>query len=108
MTLYAFQARNLCNDNRFPATAEWPQSQPSREAIAGNLTSSRHCRCMKVRNKHGVFAQGLEGVGQPGRLHLLEERVSKHERTVQRMKGVGGGFSVLLTMFHVAMSLLKR
>lgn len=50
----------------------------------------------------------LLGVGQPGRLHLLEERVSKHERTVQRMKGVGGGFSVLLTMFHVAMSLLKR
>ncbi|MGI4757492.1 MAG: hypothetical protein ACRYGF_11675 [Janthinobacterium lividum] len=47
-------------------------------------------------------------MGQPGRLHLLEERVSKHERTVQRMKGVGGGFSVLFTVFHVAMDLMKR
>ena len=63
---------------------------------------------MKVRSKDGVFAQGLEGVGQPGRLHLLEERVDKHERAVQRMKGVGGGFGVLFTLIHVAMDLMKR
>ena len=50
----------------------------------------------------------LLGVGQPGRLHLLEERVSQHERTVQRMKGVGGGFSILFTIFHVAMDLMKK
>ena len=47
-------------------------------------------------------------MGQPGRLHQLEERVEKHERTVQRMKGVGGGFSVLFTVFHVAMDLMKK
>lgn len=50
----------------------------------------------------------LLGVGQPGRLNHLEERVARHERTVQRMKGVGGGFSVLFTVFHVALDLLKR
>jgi hypothetical protein len=50
----------------------------------------------------------LLGVGQPGRLHLLEERVERHERTVQRMKGIGGGLSVLITLFHLAMDVLKR
>ena len=50
----------------------------------------------------------LIGVGQPGRLTHLEERVERHERTVQRMKGVGGGLSVLVTLFHVALDLAKR
>jgi hypothetical protein len=50
----------------------------------------------------------LLGVGQPGRLHLLEQRVERHERTVQRMKGIGGGLSVLLTLFHVALDFLKH
>jgi hypothetical protein len=50
----------------------------------------------------------LLGVGQPGRLHLLEERVERHEQTVQRMKGVGGGLSVLLTLFHVALDFVKH
>ncbi|SEB87233.1 hypothetical protein [Terriglobus roseus] len=50
----------------------------------------------------------LLGVGQPGRLHLLEERVERHEHTVQRLKGVGGGLSVLLTLFHVALDFVRR
>ncbi len=50
----------------------------------------------------------LIGVGQPGRLNQLEDRVARHERTVQRLKGVGGGFSVLFTVFHVALDLLRR
>ncbi len=50
----------------------------------------------------------LLGVGQPGRLNLLEERVERHEETVQRMKGMGGMLSVLLTMFHVAIDFLRR
>jgi hypothetical protein len=50
----------------------------------------------------------LLGVGQPGRLHLLEERVERHEHTVQRMKGIGGGLSVLLTLFHVALDFVKH
>lgn len=50
----------------------------------------------------------LLGVGQPGRLHQLEERVERHERTVQRMKGVGSGFGVLFTVFHLALDLMKH
>ena len=50
----------------------------------------------------------LLGVGQPGRLTQLEERVARHERTVQRMKGFGGAFTVLFTVFHLALELLKR
>ena len=50
----------------------------------------------------------LIGVGQPGRLNQLEERVARHERTVQRLKGLGGGFGVLFTALHVALELLRR
>ncbi len=50
----------------------------------------------------------LLGVGQPGRLCLLEERVDRHERTVQRMKGVGGMFGVVITLVHVALDFLHR
>ena len=32
----------------------------------------------------------LMGIGQPGRLTQLEERVERHERSVQRMKGLVG------------------
>ncbi len=48
------------------------------------------------------------GVGQPGRLHALEERVERHERAVQRMKGVGGALSVAFTAVHVGLDYLKR
>jgi hypothetical protein len=41
-------------------------------------------------------------------LSHLEKRVEQHERAVQRMKGIGGGLSVLLTLLHVAMDMLKR
>lgn len=50
----------------------------------------------------------LLGVGQPGRLTQLEDRVQRHEQSVQRMKGVVGGFGALLTMVHVAIDFMKR
>ena len=50
----------------------------------------------------------LLGVGQPGRLHSLEQRVERHDRTVQRMKGIGGGLGVVVTLFNVAMHLLRK
>ena len=50
----------------------------------------------------------IGGGGQPGRLTHLEERVDRHERTVQRMKGVGGFMSVALTVFHVGLDYLKK
>jgi len=50
----------------------------------------------------------LLGVGQPGRLTMLEERVDRHEMTVQRMKGVGGLLSVMITLFHVALDVVRK
>jgi hypothetical protein len=50
----------------------------------------------------------LLGVGQPGRLTQLEERVERHERSVQRMKGLAGAAGGLLTAFHLAIDYLRR
>jgi hypothetical protein len=48
--------------------------------------------------------QQLMGIGQPGRLHQLEARVDSHERSVQRLKGLGAAFGALLTVVHLAMA----
>ena len=50
----------------------------------------------------------LIGAGQPGRLTQLEERVERHERSVQRMKGVMGAAGSLLTVLHVAIDVFRR
>ena len=50
----------------------------------------------------------LLGVGQPGRIAQIEERVERHERSVQRIKGVFAAFGGLLTMIHLAMAYLRR
>jgi hypothetical protein len=50
----------------------------------------------------------LLGVGQPGRLTQLEERVERHERGLQRLKGVVGAAGGLLTVFHVAIDYFRR
>jgi hypothetical protein len=44
------------------------------------------------------------GIGQPGRLHLLESRVSSTESGIQRMKGVVAAFGTALTIVHLAIS----
>ena len=46
------------------------------------------------------------GIGQPGRLHHLEERVGQHEQSVHKMKGMIGGFGGLLTAVHVLIAYL--
>ncbi len=48
------------------------------------------------------------GLGQPGRLTQLEERVERHERSVQRMKGVMSAAGGLLTALHVAIDFFHR
>ncbi|HZL27833.1 MAG TPA: hypothetical protein VFC39_15005 [Acidobacteriaceae bacterium] len=48
--------------------------------------------------------QQLMGIGQPGRLHMLEERVEMHEKSVQRMKGLAAAFGGLLTIVHLAIA----
>ena len=50
----------------------------------------------------------LMGVGQPGRLQHIEERVSANEQGVQRMKGIVGAFGALLTVLHVAISFVTK
>jgi hypothetical protein len=52
--------------------------------------------------------ESLLGIGQPGRLTQLEERVKKHERSVQRVKGFVGAISGVLTIFHLAIDYLRR
>jgi hypothetical protein len=50
----------------------------------------------------------LMGIGQPGRLTQIEERVERHERSVQRLKGFTGAVGVLVTLAHLAIDLLRR
>jgi hypothetical protein len=50
----------------------------------------------------------LLGIGQPGRLTQLEERVEQHERSVQRMKGLVGAVGGVLTALHVAVDYFRR
>ena len=50
----------------------------------------------------------LFGVGQPGRLTQLEERVELHERSLQRIKGLVGAVGGVLTAFHVAIDYFRR
>jgi hypothetical protein len=50
----------------------------------------------------------LIGLGQPGRLVQLEERVQRHERSVQRVKGLVGAVGGLLTAIHLAIDYFRR
>ena len=50
----------------------------------------------------------LMGIGQPGRLHLLEMRVESHERSVQRLKGLAGAFGGLLAILQMAIAYLSE
>jgi hypothetical protein len=52
--------------------------------------------------------QQVMGIGQPGRLTQLERRVERHERSVQRMKGLftaAGGF---VTMAQLVVDYFRR
>jgi hypothetical protein len=50
----------------------------------------------------------LMGIGQPGRLTQIEERVERHERSVQRMKGLVGTAGAVLTVVHLAIDYFRR
>lgn len=52
--------------------------------------------------------QQLMGIGQPGRLVELEARVERHERSMQRMKGLVSAAGGVLTVFHVALEYFRR
>jgi hypothetical protein len=42
------------------------------------------------------------GIGQPGRLTQVEDRLLSHEQSLQRLKGLVGAFGALLTVVHLA------
>ena len=46
----------------------------------------------------------LMGIGQPGRLVAMEQRIRSNERVVQRMKGVVAAFGTALTLMHLAIT----
>jgi hypothetical protein len=46
----------------------------------------------------------LLGNGQPGRLHDLEGRVAGAESGMQRLRGAGAAFGVVLTGLHIAIT----
>jgi hypothetical protein len=50
----------------------------------------------------------LMGIGQKGRLNQLEERVERHERSVQRMKGMFTAAGGLVTMAQVVVDYFRR
>ena len=52
--------------------------------------------------------QQLLGVGQPGRLSSLEERLERQEQAIQRLKGIAAAFGGLLTIAHLALNLMRR
>jgi hypothetical protein len=47
-------------------------------------------------------------LGQPGRLTQLEERVERHERSVQRVKGFTAAVGTLVTMAHLVIDYFRR
>ena len=50
----------------------------------------------------------LMGIGQVGRLTQIEERVERHERSVQRVKGFTAAVGAVVTLAHVAIDFLRR
>ena len=46
----------------------------------------------------------LLGVGQPGRLHQLEQRVDAHERSVQQLRGLAGAFGGALALLQALLA----
>ena len=50
----------------------------------------------------------LIGLGQPGRLALLEQRMERHEIYLQRLKGLGGALIVLMTVAQIVVDSLRR
>jgi len=49
----------------------------------------------------------LVGTGAEGKMQELEERVRHHDESLQRLRGVGAAFGVLLTMVHLGIDYLK-
>lgn len=49
----------------------------------------------------------LMGIGQPGRLHMLEQRVECHEHGMQRLKGISGAVGGALGLVQLVLFVLR-
>lgn len=49
----------------------------------------------------------LMGIGQPGRLHMLEQRVECHEHQMQRFKGMSGAFGGAIGLVQLILFFLR-
>ncbi len=49
----------------------------------------------------------LVGTGSEGKMQELEGRVRQHDQSLQRLRGMGAAFGVLLTLLHLAIDYLK-
>ena len=83
-----------------------------REMFRGQVTSYRvHSFEDVVMAELSVLKSQMRqllGMGQPGRLAQLEERVERHEHAVQRLKGLAGAFGGVLTIIHLAIDYIRR
>lgn len=52
--------------------------------------------------------RALMGIGEPGRLVQLEQRVDRHERGMQRMRGVAGAAGGVLAVLHLAIDYFRK
>ena len=50
----------------------------------------------------------LIGLGQPGRLTMLEQRMEQHEIYLQRIKGWVAAFIILLTVAHITIDYFRH
>jgi hypothetical protein len=50
----------------------------------------------------------LLGIGQPGRINLIEEQIQLHERSIQRVKGLAGAMSIVFTLVNLAIDYCRR
>ena len=47
------------------------------------------------------------GDGHPGRLQEMEEQVERHERLLERIRGLGAAFACLLTIVELGIEYLR-
>jgi hypothetical protein len=50
----------------------------------------------------------LIGLGQPGRLTMMEQRIEQQEFYLQKMKGLVGALFVILTIAQIAVDYFKH
>jgi hypothetical protein len=50
----------------------------------------------------------LIGLGQPGRLTMLEQKMNQHEVYLQKLKGIAGAVLILLTVAQLVVDYFRR